>query len=300
LANDVGGGYQSVTQLIFRVNEIVKTQDRAIIIIEEPEIHLHPELCKRIYSWLKSQSEHNQIFVITHSPNFLDKTKISDIFYVWDSIDGDGTKIKRLTDDENFRSLLMEIGVKPSDFLFADAILLVEGKTEERVLPILAEKYGTDITSVALIKKTDGSPQNKYHIKMWKEICKNSNLPIFTYFDKHAQEIIEQAISNGDLSTERSFYGDHHCIEDIYPSKLLVDAIKGIYNIDIDPKLLKGDNNAAVISSFFEKCPSFGKEKRDIWKVETGVFVAQKMKEDQIPREMKQLFNTLHKFITTE
>lgn len=43
-------------------------QEEAILIIEEPEVYLHPEYQRRMFSAMRRIAENNQVIYTTHSP----------------------------------------------------------------------------------------------------------------------------------------------------------------------------------------------------------------------------------------
>lgn len=45
--------------------------DTPVIIIEEPESHLHPEAINQLNAIIESLSENNQVIVTTHNPLFV-------------------------------------------------------------------------------------------------------------------------------------------------------------------------------------------------------------------------------------
>ncbi len=51
----------------------------AILLVEEPEIHLHPALEISMMRYLKRVGTQNQIFITTHSTNFLDTAEMKNV-----------------------------------------------------------------------------------------------------------------------------------------------------------------------------------------------------------------------------
>jgi len=178
----IGGGHQEILSLVPSLIE-----SDVIIGIEEPETHLHSELARNFFNILKKASENCQIFITTHFPVFVDKADIENTWII--RIKSNETKAIRIEKRGDLKSVLYELGYKPSDILFADKILLVEGWTEKEVLPILAEKMGYTLLEKGIsIFPTRGKDQSKYHLKMWAEITKNAEIPIFMLLDKDAEK----------------------------------------------------------------------------------------------------------------
>ena len=98
-----------------------------IALIEEPEIHLHPELQRKFFKFL--QSTNNQYFITTHSNVFLDSSfEGVSIFHL--KHDGKKTTLNRQETDGDKRKIVNDLGYKTSDLLQANGIIWVEGPSD--------------------------------------------------------------------------------------------------------------------------------------------------------------------------
>jgi len=90
----------------FNTHEDTETNERnksiyQIILIEEPELGVHPHQFKRIMDFLKEQSKTKQIIISTHSPqalNVLGKDDLNRIIIAYAT--PDGTKLRHLDEQE--------------------------------------------------------------------------------------------------------------------------------------------------------------------------------------------------------
>ena len=127
-----GDGVKSLTAMAILSQTDSKNR---IIIVEEPENHLHPEAIRYLRQVLYGLSEHNQVIISTHNPIFINRSNIKSNIIV------DKNQATPANRVDELRKLL---GVMLSDNLvYSDFVVVVEGLTDQKILKTLCERDET-------------------------------------------------------------------------------------------------------------------------------------------------------------
>jgi len=113
-----------------------------ILLVEEPEVHLHPALEIAMMRYLKRISEKSQVFLSTHSTNFLDGGDMSNIYLVSKK---DETAVQLLNLEDAQARIPKELGLRLSSLFMFDRLVFVEGPSDEAVLREFANKLGVNL-----------------------------------------------------------------------------------------------------------------------------------------------------------
>ena len=127
-----------------------------ILLIEEPEAHLHPALQYNFLKFLseevKTQSFSKQIFITTHSTQITSAVGLEPIICLEKDISGKifaryPSKVFSDSKDDQESKKYVErfLDATKSAMLFSKSVLLVEGMAELIFLPVLAEREGYDL-----------------------------------------------------------------------------------------------------------------------------------------------------------
>ena len=126
-----------------------------LLLIEEPEAHLHPQRQLRLMEFLRDVTERTidepirpvQVLLSTHSPNLASKIPLCNLVLLDQrrafSLASEQTRLE----PGDYRFLERFLDVTKANLFFAHGVLIVEGDAEAIILPVLAQQIGRDLTS---------------------------------------------------------------------------------------------------------------------------------------------------------
>ncbi|MCW4005915.1 MAG: AAA family ATPase [Candidatus Bathyarchaeota archaeon] len=144
IADDYPIGIEQTASGIQEILSLLTTiigENRKVLLLDEPELHLHPTMQKRIYNLLLESigKEENQIVLVTHSPYLTSAEKIDSTWRF--SSTSDGTKVHNIQEvlsslhDREQKKL--EISLYSPDvraILFSQGVIFVEGVSDKIVV----------------------------------------------------------------------------------------------------------------------------------------------------------------------
>lgn len=155
-----GSGLQSLIMIeLFKFYCKVFNQS-SLLILEEPELFLHPHAKRMLADILNDfiEDNKNQIIITTHSEEFIHNIDIENINVIRKTTDG--TKKSRIVkenygDGKELQKLKIELQHKNAEMFFAEKVILVEGEEQILIPEIVKGIYGKNILNnndISIIK----------------------------------------------------------------------------------------------------------------------------------------------------
>jgi len=116
-----------------------------LCLIEELEAHLHPQAQMKIINALQNETQ-EQFILTTHSPNLASKVLLENMIMCKDKeVFPLGRQYTKL-DKKDYKYLERFLDVTKSNLFFSKGIIIVEGWSEEILIPAIAKQMGIDLT----------------------------------------------------------------------------------------------------------------------------------------------------------
>ncbi len=211
----------------------------SIVMIEDPETYLHPQLQKSASEILFRLSKKNQVIFSTHSPNMLFNFSSRQIKQVM--LDEEYYTI--VNEDTDIDEILDDLGYTANDLMNVSFVFIVEGKQDSNRLPMLLEKYYSEIYDEdGMLQRISIIPTNSCtNIKTYANLkyinklyLKDQFLMIRDSDGKNPKHLVKQLCSYYSQRAKE----DVDNIPRVTPKNVLVLKYYSFENYFLDPKVM--------------------------------------------------------------
>lgn len=156
-----------------------------ILIVDEPELHLHPKwqrVLLRIFKRLADETN-NQFIVSTHAPAFINDESYRHIHRIYKHDNRSQHVYLEISEDISIRQIHHLINATNNEkIFFADGVVLVEGITDRLIFQKMLSMAQQKKNSRKVIEVVE--LKGKYNIECYKDFLSKLNIPYFIIADK--------------------------------------------------------------------------------------------------------------------
>jgi len=175
----LGLGHLNMIFLALKIVEFETCRSREllnIMVVEEPETHIHSHIQKTLFENLSVTEGHTQVLMTTHSVHLAESSEISRMNII-KSHAGQSTAMRPFCDLDKFgheglklnnslsltRCIERYLDAKRNVLLFSKGVMLVEGDAEEILVPnMIKEAYGISLDEIGIGLVNVGSTAFEY------------------------------------------------------------------------------------------------------------------------------------------
>jgi predicted ATP-dependent endonuclease of OLD family len=254
--NNVGQGMQT---LVIMLSTILLLKP-SIVLMDEPEVHMHPSLIKDFVGYIKKLSVDTQFIMTTHSEVLINEVGLDKVFYLENDIEQKGIIVTKVDDKNRLLEVVNSLGynvdssaytIKPSVFVFTEgpsdkdfilafakkanlekqinsfntAFIAMGGKGNRYKFAALIDKLNKDFIDSPLLMILDKDETSNSSIKDIENKYFSANPKRLQYLDKRQIE---------------NYLLDEHAIKHVVAARLK------------DKSLLERWNNENILAKFIE------------------------------------------------
>lgn len=178
-------------ELLTLLTQIVSARDDELLLIEEPELHLHPGAQNEVWELIEEVACNDgpRVILSTHSNVFVDQTSLACLFVTKRD---ESTELERVLPEE-FDSELADLGYEQSSLIQSEKVLFVEDRSDGKILKHFAEAAGYSFGDHRITTKPmdgDGiSERNEIEV----EIVRRLNIPFLVVLDSDGADPEQKA-----------------------------------------------------------------------------------------------------------
>ena len=262
------------TQFSFNIIFNAATQlelKNAILLLDEPGLHLHASAQADFLQLIKDLSEHNQIIYATHSPFLIDPNHLEIVRICREDFQPGSSEVtdKFWTgDDDSIFPLLSALGYQLSQSLFIGRDnLILEGITDYWYLATISERL-RELGRNALIPKIKLSPvggaSKVYYMSVF---MRGQKLGVVALLDSESEgrKVKEDLVKNRILAKKKVLLVSEPIdparemdMEDLFPTDFYLPLVEESYAKELGGKSItlpaqRAPRIVAALTEFFEK-----------------------------------------------
>ena len=137
--NSISYGYMQILILVIGI----VTKKATLLMVEEPELHLHASAQRKLFRLIQKLSRNKQFFLTTHSTIFTGCDEATSTYLVTKPYGS--TKVSRVETPEGLKTAKNALGHRNIDLFGDECVVFIEGDSEEVAFPIIAQSVDCDL-----------------------------------------------------------------------------------------------------------------------------------------------------------
>ncbi len=263
--DSLGLGHLNMIYMALKIVEYEVNRTRELInimIIEEPEAHIHTHIQRTLFDKLKVTKDYTQIITTTHSTHLAEVSEIRNVNILksigsksismqpsqgLDEFGKKNLQLKNLTLSDCVERYLDS---KRSVLLFSKGVVLVEGDGEEILIPnIIKVALGVSLDELGIGLVNVGSVSFEYIASLFSEERIQRSCAIVT--DEDVQ-IVETDSKLYKAEAEKRGKSRKEKLETLYGDNPWVESFYAPHTLEIDFALVDGRVNSGYISQVID------------------------------------------------
>ena len=246
-----GLGYRNLIYLFVMMNALSLEKNVAlnVLTIEEPEAHLSISNKRLLASYINAITKEDaqlQIFISTHSQEFLNKLKLENVVIF---NNGKAKSLKQELENKHINYLSKKPNLDFLKFLFSRNCILVEGPTEELLIKNFLSTHSNELNDIEVITLNHKGFRDMMHIWLLVNEGTQNKLGIIRDYDNQPKALKAHEV-----------YNDY---ENIY--------VKTTRYYTLEDEIVNTDENYMILKKYFEQEHQWGdienaKDLSDKWK----------------------------------
>ena len=139
--SQLSSGEREVVTVVF--DFLLRNPTDCVVVFDEPELHLHPELSYRLLRTLQDVGERNQFVFCTHSPEIITAALEQTVVFVSPAQASGANQALKVEENDDIASVLRALGQSVGVISLGKKIVLIEGERNS----LDKEAYGSIIGS---------------------------------------------------------------------------------------------------------------------------------------------------------
>lgn len=233
--SSLSSGEQEVIKVLFDVAR--KEIRHSVIIVDEPELHLHPTLTFKLIEALKSIGEHtNQFIFLTHSADLISTYYSTGNVYFIDTVQTGTNQAHRLSDlNHSHNEVVNLIGQNLGLFAVGKKLVFVEGEnssTDRLIYHTIAQHIEKELKITPI-----GSVLNLMTLNKIEEQIRNSIFGIDIYMIRDRDGLTDSQILEIEKSGRVKCLKRRHIENYLLDSEILYKVSQQLYLTRTNPSL---------------------------------------------------------------